>query len=82
MVPLVRNALWLLAAGAIIPLILGIVARIFIFRLDKDDERNDPAKVRRMKTIREAGPDTPEPEPLVSMPWPDFGASEENPLPG
>jgi hypothetical protein len=79
MIPIVCYALWLLAAGAIIPLVLGIVARIFIFRPDKDDERNDPAKVRRLKEIRDAGPDTPELQPLVNEPWPEFSASSRRP---
>jgi hypothetical protein len=69
-IPIVQHALSLLVAGAIIPLVFGIAARIFVFN-DKDDDRNDPAKARRLMQLR--GPDTPEPDPLVNKPWPDFG---------
>ncbi len=74
--PLLYNALWVLFAGVVIPLIFGLVARIF-FKRDEDDEQSNPDKARQLMERRAAAPsETPEPNPVNEDPWPHFEASE------
>ena len=68
-IPIIRDALWLMAAGALIPLVFGIAARLLVFRIDEDDARNNPEKARQLKRLRTKGPATPEPSPLFKEPW-------------
>jgi hypothetical protein len=76
-IPILHNALWVLAAGVIIPLIFGIVARIF-FKRDEDDEQNNPDEADELRE-RSTGapPDTPEPQPVNEEPWPSFDPSSK-----
>lgn len=62
----------LLAAGIALPLAAGIIARLFLFRRDDDDVRNDPDKARVLHEHFAKVPSTPEPPPLSAEPWPDF----------
>ena len=77
-IPMLRNALWVLAAGVVIPLIFGIVARIF-FKRDDDDEKKHPEKALRLREIGAgARPDTPEVDLCNDKPWPSFGPSPKS----
>jgi hypothetical protein len=69
---LLRNSGFLLLAAIIIPLVAGVIARRFVFSLDADDERNNPAKAQLLRERQINAPVTPEPDPLVENPWPDF----------
>lgn len=74
---LMAYALVLLSAGVAVPLVFGIVARIFFFRRDDDDERNDPARASALHKKYSEGASTPEPEPIADEAWPDFALSHK-----
>ena len=76
--PIAHNALRLMAAGVLIPLIFGIAARVFVFRIDKDDARNNPQKAQQLERLGTEGPATPEPSPVFNEPWQVFSASFGN----
>lgn len=74
-IPLVRNALRVLAAGVVIPFVFGIIGRLF-FKRDDDDEKNHPERARRLRQMRaEPMHDTPEPNLVNGEPWPSFSPS-------
>ena len=60
--PIFQNAVIILGVGLVLPLVAGIIARIFFFRHDKDDaEANTETNVP-----------SPDPEPRNRQPWPRF----------
>jgi hypothetical protein len=82
MIPALGYALLLAAAGVVIPLVLGFAARVFVFRPDPDDERNDPVKARQLKEQRARHSLAPEQDTTVGEPWPEFSASDAPRRPG
>lgn len=71
-IPVVSYGLILITCAIVFPLILGIAARILLFRPDADDPRNAPRGARDGQTVSEMHPKTPEPGPLIEKPWPNF----------
>jgi hypothetical protein len=71
-IPIFQYSAWLLIAGLAIPLIAGAIARSFVFTLDPDDTRKNPEKARLLSERHVGAPETPEPEPSLYQPWPDF----------
>ena len=67
----VSSALWILAAGVFVPLILGGIAWLF-YRRDDDDVRMHPEYHVAELRAHQRGPVTPEPEHQAYVPWPDF----------
>ena len=65
-VPLILDAVLLLAFAILLPLLVGTAARIFFLRPDDDDSG----------LLKRAGVDdylpSPEPDPRYQDPWPDF----------
>lgn len=75
-IPAVHNAVLLLAAGIIIPLIVGILTRIFLFRQDKDATESPPAGSAIQDRV--SAVPTPESEPVTDS-WPEFDPSPRSP---
>ena len=67
--PYLRNALWVFGASIALPLIGGVLARVFFLRRDPDDialHRND-AQVHVAKSLLVSH--EPEPDPVFQRPW-------------
>jgi hypothetical protein len=77
-----HNALVLLAWAVALPFVIGMLARVFVFRRDEDDiVRHEDVHATRMARTEASLIDAlkPEPGPLYQEPWPDFKATTRPP---
>jgi hypothetical protein len=72
--PIIRSTLWLYGGAAALPIVLGIIARLFTKR-DPDDARLHPGYDVELLRAKQEGPVTPEPQSTALEPWPEYPAS-------
>jgi hypothetical protein len=75
-IPFVHDALWLLAWGVVIPLIVGLLGRLFVTRDVDDAHRKDSGKMKP-NPERALAVESPEPKPLICKPWPKLFPSKK-----